>query len=80
MGNLQSIRELRSMWVHESKAPKKDQLRNRLVRIMTYRFLRDEAVAYFTNRPCRIPNILQYRQPLMEMLTKPQEFVGLKMA
>ena len=44
MGNVQSIKEMRSLWINDEKIPKKDRKRNKLLRVMSLRFLRQEAV------------------------------------
>lgn len=57
---------MRSLWINDEKIPKKDRKRNKLIRVMSLKFLRQQAVPYFNNNQTRIDDILNYRQILIE--------------
>ncbi len=80
MGNIQSIREMRSMWIGDrsSKQPKDAKIA-RLIRIMSLRFLRREALTYFGAKKCKICNIQKYRALLIKFLNEPENFIALKL-
>ena len=47
MGNIQSIKDLQNMWLMDSLSPDiKDRKISKIVRIMTYKFLREECISY----------------------------------
>ena len=43
MGNISSIRELKQMWISEGLTEKEKRI-NKMIRIMSYKFLCEEAV------------------------------------
>ena len=49
-----------------------------MIRIISYKFLREEAIAYFSEMKNKIVNILRYRLLLMKFLIESDKFITLK--
>jgi len=78
MGNIQSIKDLRSLWIKPRNASKEDESVNKMIRIISYKFLREEAIAFFSKKKNKIENILDYKSLLMKFLREPANFIALK--
>ena len=50
MGNIQSIKDLRSLWIKPKNATKEEESINKMMRIISYKFLREESIAYFSKK------------------------------
>lgn len=78
MGNIQSISEIRNLWLggHQSESSSNPEIQNdkdyyiinekekaisKMVRIMSLKFLREEATSFFTQNNFQIKDILKYR-------------------
>lgn len=80
MGNVQSIREIKNLWINFTNlSDPKENLISKLVRVMTLRFLRTETVNYFATFELKIPNLLKYRSLLLKFLFSPDQFITLKL-
>ena len=49
-----------------------------MIRIISYKFLREEAIAFFSKKKNKIENILEYKSLLMKFLREPANFIALK--
>ena len=54
MGNIQSIKDLKSLCIKPRNAIKEEESINEMIRIISYKFLREESVAYFSKKKNRI--------------------------
>jgi len=80
MGNIQSIKDLRSLWIKPDDSNKEEVVINKMIRTISYKFLREEAIAYFSKRKNKIENILEYKSLLMKFLREPNNFIALKIS
>ena len=80
MGNIQSIKDLRSLWIKPDDSNKEEVVINTMIRKISYKFLREEAIAYFSKRKNKIENILAYKSLLMKFLSEPNNFIALKIS
>ena len=48
MGIINTIKDLRSLWIKGSN--NEEENINKMIRIISYKFLREEAIAYFSKR------------------------------
>jgi len=80
MGNIQSIKDLRSLWIKPDDSNKEEVVINTMIRKISYKFLREEAIAYFSKRKNKIENILEYKSLLMKFLSEPNNFIALKIS
>ena len=49
-----------------------------MIRIISYKFLREEAIAFFSKKKNKIENILEYKSLFMKFLREPANFIALK--
>ena len=77
MGNVQSIKDLRNLWIKPVGSTKEEKI-NKMIRIISYKFLREESIAYFSNKKNIIENILEYKSLLIKFLSEPNNFIALK--
>ena len=77
MGNVQSIKDLRNLWIKPVGSMKEEKI-NKMIRIISYKFLREESIAYFSKRKNSIENILEYKSLLIKFLREPNNFIALK--
>ena len=80
MGNIQSIKDLRSLWIKPDDSNKEEVVINTMIRKISYKFLREEAFAYFSMRKNKIENILEYKSLLIKFLSEPNNFIALKIS
>jgi len=77
MGNVQSIKDLRNLWIKPVGSTKEEKI-NKMIRIISYKFLREESIAYFSKKKNKIENILEYKSLLIKFLSEPNNFIALK--
>lgn len=77
MGNVQSIKDLRNLWIKPVGSMKEEKI-NKMIRIISYKFLREESIAYFSKKKNKIENILEYKSLLIKFLSEPNNFIALK--
>ena len=77
MGNVQSIKDLRNLWIKPVGSMKEEKI-NKMIRIISYKFLREESIAYFSKKKNSIENILEYKSLLIKFLSEPNNFIALK--
>ena len=77
MGNVQSIKDLRNLWIKPVGSMKEEKI-NKMIRIISYKFLREESIAYFSKKKNKIENILEYKSLLIKCLSEPNNFIALK--
>ena len=78
MGNVQSIKDLRNLWIKPVGSNTKEEKINKMIRIISYKFLREESIAYFSKRKNSIENIREYKSLLIKFLREPNNFIALK--
>lgn len=77
MENVQSIKDLRNLWIKPVGSTKEEKI-NKMIRIISYKFLREESIAYFSKKKNKIENILEYKSLLIKFLSEPNNFIALK--
>ena len=77
MGNVQSIKDLRNLWIKPVGSTKEEKI-NKMIRIISYKFLREESIAYFSKKKNKIENILEYKSLLINFLSEPNNLIALK--
>lgn len=57
------------MWLNDSLSyNKKDRKVSEMIRIMSYKFLKEECIAYLYSKEKKFDNILKYRNLLLKFL------------
>ena len=77
MENVQSIKDLRNLWIKPVGSTKEEKI-NKMIRIISYKFLREESIAYFSKKKNKIENILEYKSLFIKFLSEPNNFIALK--
>lgn len=74
-----SIKDLRDKWEHKTEQALNKQQINKVIRIMSYKFIKEQSLQYFLANPnIKKPFVCyQFKKRLMEALKDPDSFYSL---
>lgn len=71
---------MRNLWLDEENMDPKERAINKVVRVLSFKFIREESICYFyqSKKIESATTILKYRQNLLRAIREPDKFTALK--